>query len=144
MYMGFSLVAAAAIIGLTIVMSIEIIVSTTVPTVTDVHDAFEEMRNRAIDQVQTDINITDVTSEVNGSNYDINITIENAGSITLKTTYFNILVNGTDKTFSCSKTYLHPKNEVYFNVSSLQGTGNRRLKVITNNGISDYYDFTLT
>ena len=141
--MGFSLIAAAAIIGLSIVMAIEIFVGTTIPTVTDLHDAFNDMRDRAIEQVQTNINITSITSEVNGSNYDINITVENTGSVTLKTTYFNILVNGTDKPFSCSKTYLHPENEVYFNVSSLLGTGNRRLKLITNNGISNYYDFNL-
>ncbi len=141
--MGFSLIAAAAIIGLSIVMAIEIIVSTTIPTVNDVHNAFDNMRDRSIEQVQTDINITGITSEVNGSNYDINITVENTGSVTLKTIYFNILVNGTDKPFSCSKTYLYPEKEVYFNVSNLQGIGNRRLKVITNNGISNYYDFTL-
>jgi len=141
--MGFSLVAAAAIIGVSIVMAIEIIVGTTIPTITDVHDSFDDMRDRAINQVQTDINITDVTSEVNGSNYDINITVENIGSITLETTYFNILVNGTEMEFTCSKSYLHPENEIYFNVSSLESTGPRRLKIVTDNGISDYYDFTL-
>jgi len=77
------------------------------------------------------------------SNYDINITVENTGSVTLKTTYFNILINGIDKPFSCSKKYLYPENEVYFNVSNLQATGDTRLKIITNNGISNYYDFTL-
>ena len=141
--MGFSLVAAAAIVGVSILMVIEIIVGTTIPTITDVHDTFDDMRDRVIDQIQTDINITDVTSETNGSNYDINVTVENIGSTTLETVYFNILINGTEKKFTCSKSYLHPENEVFFNVSSLQGTGLRRLKVVTNNGISDYYDFTL-
>ena len=141
--MGFSLIAAAANIGLAIVMAIEIIVGTTIPTVTNVQNSFDEMRERAIEQVQTDINISSITSEVNGSNYDINITVENTGSVTLKTTYFNILINGIDKPFSCSKKYLYPENEVYFNVSNLQATGDTRLKIITNNGISNYYDFTL-
>ena len=141
--MGFSLVAAAAIISVSIVMAIEIFVGTTIPTVTDVHDSFNEMKDRAIDQVQTDINITDISSETNGSNYDINITVENTGSTTLETAYFNILINGTKKVFTCSNSYLFPENEVYFNVSSLQGTGERRLKIVTDNGISDYYEFTL-
>jgi flagellar protein FlaF len=142
--MGFSLVAAAAIIGLSIVMTIEIIVGTTVPTVVDVQDSLEEMKNRAIDQVQTDINISDVTTIVNGSDFDINITVENTGSVTLKTSNFNILVNGTIKQFSASQSYLHPEKEIYFNVSSLTGTGERRLKIITNNGISDFYNFNLS
>jgi flagellar protein FlaF len=142
--MGFSLVAAAAIIGLSIIMVIEIIVGTTVPTVVDVQDSFEDMKNRAIEQVQTNINITDVTSETNGSDFDINITVENTGSVTLETKNFNILVNGTVMQFSASKSYLYPEKEVYFNVSSLSGTGDRRLKIITNNGISDFYDFNLS
>ncbi|MCK4366194.1 MAG: hypothetical protein KAW45_09085 [Thermoplasmatales archaeon] len=142
--MGFSLVAAAAIICVSIVMAIEIIVGTTIPTMTNVHDSLDEMRDRAIDQIQTDINITSVTSEVNGSDHDINVTLENIGSISLETKYFNILINGTDAKFTCSSSYLHPENEVYFNVSSLESTGPRRLKIITDNGISDYYDFTLS
>lgn len=141
--MGLSLVAAAAIIGVSIVMAIEIMVGTTIPTLTDTHDSFDNMKDRAINQVQTDISIADVTSEANGSNYDINITLENTGSVTLETVYFNILINGTDNKFTCSRSYLHPNNEVYFNVSSLQGTGSRRLAIVTENGISEYYDFTL-
>ena len=141
--MGFSLVGAAAIIGVTILMSIEIIVSTGVPTITNVDDAFDEMRNRAIDQVQTDINITSATSIVNGTGYDINISIENTGSITLKTAFFDILINGIKNDFSCSKSYIYPENTVYFNVTSLTGSGARKLKVVTNNGISDYYEFSL-
>lgn len=141
--MGFSLVGAAAIIGVSILMVIEIIVSTAIPTFTDVHDAFDEMRDRAIAQVQTDINITDVNSIVNGSNYDINITVKNTGSITLETILFDILINGSKNDFSCSKSYIYPENIVYFNVSNLSGSGINRLKIVTNNGISDYYEFTL-
>ena len=141
--MGFSLAAAAAIIGVSVLIAIEVIVGTIVPTVTNVHDSFDSMRNRAIDQIQTDINISSVTSEVNGSDHDINITLKNIGSTTLETSYFNILINGTDQKFTCSKSFLHPENEVYFNVSSLAGNGIRRLKVVTEYGVSDYYEFTL-
>ena len=140
---GFSLIAATAIIGVTLLIAMEIIIGTTIPTLTDVHDSFYDMRNRAINQVQTDINITNLGIEVNGSDYDINITVENTGSITLETVYFNILVNGTEERFTCSKSFLYPENEVYFNVSNLQGTGIRTLKVVTNNGISNYHEFNL-
>ena len=141
--MGFSLVAAAAIIGVSILIVIEGIVGTTIPIFTNVHESFNKMKNRAIYQVQTDINITSVTAEVNGSKTDINITIKNIGSISLKTSYFYILINGTSKEFTCSNLYLHPGNEVYINVSSLASTGLQRLKVVTDNGISDYYDFMI-
>jgi len=141
--MGFSLVAATAIIGVSLVMGLEIIVGTTIPTITDLHESFNDMRNRVIDQVQTYIDITSVTYLINGSNYDINITVENIGGITLQTTYFDILLNGTKNEFNCSKSYLYPGHEVYFNVLNITGSGERRLKIVTNNGISDYYIFML-
>jgi archaellum component FlaF (FlaF/FlaG flagellin family) len=141
--MGFSLVGAAAIIGVSILMAIEIIISTSIPTITNVDNAFYEMRDRVIDQAQTDINITNVVSVANGSNYDINITLENTGSVTLETGFFDILVNGTIVDFTCSKSYIHPENNVNFNVSSILDLGTLKLKVVTNNGISDYYEFTI-
>jgi len=142
--MGFSLSAATAIIGVAILMSFEVMVADVIPTITDTHDSYDEMKERFVDQIQTDINITSIRTSANASNYDLNITVENTGSITLETENFNILINGTKHTFTCSKKYLHPQNEVYFNVTNLPGSGNRRLKVVTNNGVSDYYEYTIT
>jgi archaellum component FlaF (FlaF/FlaG flagellin family) len=142
--MGFSLVAATAIIGVSLVMCLEIIVGTTVPTITDLNESFNYMKNRAIDQIQTNIDVTNVASEINGSNYDINITVENIGSTTLQTMYFDILINGTKNEFNCSKSYLYPGHEVYFNVLNISGSSEKRLKIVTNNGISDYYMFILS
>ena len=141
--MGFSLVAATAIIGVSLIMCLEIIVGTTLPTLNDLHESFNDMKNRANNQVQTNIDITSVTTLVNGSNYDINITVENIGSTILQTTYFDILINGTKNEFNCSKSYIYPEHDVYFNVVNITGTGERRLKIVTNNGISDYYIFIL-
>jgi archaellum component FlaF (FlaF/FlaG flagellin family) len=142
--MGFSIVAATAIIGVSILICIELMVGTTIPTLTDVHDAYDKMRDRSIEQVQTDITINDAATSANDSNYDLNITVENTGSISLEAVNFNILINGTDQTFSCSESFLHPEKEIYFYVDNLPGTGSRRLKVITNNGISDYHDYTIS
>jgi len=139
--MGFSLSAATAIIGVSILISIEIIISTTIPTITNVHDSYDEMRDRSIDRFQTDINITSVLTSVNGSNYDLNVSLENTGSITLVTQDFNILINGVDKEFSSTSNHLYPQNEVYFNIFNIAGSGANRLKIITNNGISDYYNY---
>lgn len=141
--MGFSLVAATAIIGVSLVMCLEIIFGATIPTITDLHQSFNDMRIRAIDQIQTNIDIISVTSEINGSNYDINVTVKNIGSITLQTKYFDILINGIKNNFTYSKSYIFPEHEVYFNVLNISGTGEMRLKIVTNNGVSDYYIFTL-
>jgi len=142
--MGFSISAAAAIIGVAILISFELIVADVIPTVTDTYDAYDEMRDRAIDQIQTDINITSISTPANDSNYDLTITVENTGSITLETENFNILINGTSHIFTCSKKYFHPENQVYFNVTNLAGVGSRRLKIVADNGISDYYTYTIT
>jgi len=141
--MGFSLVAAAAIIGVSTLIVIGTIVENLLPAMTEVNDSYDELKDRAIDQIQTDINITSVTTPSNGSNYDLNFSVENTGSVVLETSYFNILINGTDQQFTCTKLYLYPESEVYFNVTNLSGTGARILKVITDNGISDYYEYTI-
>jgi len=143
--MGLSLSAAAAIIGVSLLISLEIIFGTTIPMVTDVYDSYDEMRDRSIDQFQTDINITTISTPDNGSNFDLNFTVNNMGSITLKAIYFDVLVNGTSQPFTCEKSYLYPEKEIWFNVTNLPGgTASHRLKVVAGNGISDYKVFTTT
>lgn len=139
--MGFSVSAAAAIIGVAILISFEFMVANVIPTITDTHDSYDEMKDRAIDQVQTNINITNVVNTSSGPNYDLSITVKNTGSVTLKTSDFNVLQNGTSQSFTCSKTSLFPEASVYFNVTSQPGSG--KLKIITDNGISDYYTYRI-
>lgn len=141
--MGFSLVAAFAVIGVSVLIAIEIFIGSLLPAITDIDDSYNDMVDRTVDRVQTDINITGVSVSVNGSNYDHNITLENTGSVTLNTDDFTILINGTFQQFSCSDTYLYPEKETYFNISNLPGSGIKRLKVITDNGISDYYEYNI-
>ncbi len=139
--MGFSLSAATAIIGVSILISIEIIVSTTIPTITDVHDSYDLMRDRSIERFQTDINITSIQTITNGSNYDINVTLKNTGSITLKTIDFDVLINGLSKEFVSTSNYLYPEKSANFTIHNQATTGTNRLKIVTNNGISDYNNY---
>lgn len=142
--MGFSLTAATVIIGLSVLIAAEIIIGAFSPMVEDINESYDDMKNRIVDQVHTGINITNVATTVNGANHNISITIENTGSVVLNTSYFNILVNGTDRQFVCSKSYIYIENIAYFNVTNIEGnTGARRLKVVTGNGVTDYYDYTL-
>ena len=142
--MGFSMAAAAAIIGVSILIAIEIFTSSFLPTITDVNDSYNDMKDRAIEQVQTDINITGVTTSPNGSNYDHNFTVENTGSIDLETEYFNIMINGTSCPFNCTKSYIYPEKDAYFKVDNLPGAESKRAKIVSDNGISDYYEYTIT
>jgi archaellum component FlaF (FlaF/FlaG flagellin family) len=139
--MGFSLIASAAILGVTLFMAVEIITTNILPTIEDINDSYGDMKNRVRDQIQTDINITAVTLSLNGTNFDYNISVKNTGSVTLNTDEFTILINGTAYQSTCSHLYLHPENIVFFQVVNVTGTGATRIKVITNNGIADYYSF---
>ena len=140
--MGFSLIAAAAILGFTLFMAVEIITSDLLPTLEGINDSYSEMKQRFEDHLQTDINITTVTSSANGSNYDYNISVHNTGSTTLVTKDFTILINGSEYEFTCSHAYLNPEKTAYFQIVNVSGAGAKRMKAITNNGIADYYAFT--
>lgn len=141
--MGFSLSASFAVIGVSILISIEILTGSLIPTITDIDDSYNEMIDRGINKIQTDINITEVNTSTNGSNYDYNITVENSGSVSLEAEDFNILIDGFLQWFSCSEVYLYPENSAYFLVKNVTGSGLKRLKIITDNGISDYHEINI-
>jgi len=142
--MGFSLSAAAAIIGVSILIAAEIIIGSISPTFEDVNESYYDMKNRLIEETQTSINITSVATTINGANHNISILVENTGSVVLNTSHFNILINGTNKQFNYSKSYIYLENTAYFNLTDLEGNaGPRRLKIVTKNGVSDYYEYTL-
>lgn len=132
--MGLSLVAAAAIVGVAVLISIEIIVGTTIPTITEVHESYEDMKDRSIEQVQTDI---DITGAVWSAPNTI-ITVDNTGSEIVNTSYCNVLFNGTSKQFTCSVSYIYPEQTASFLVGEQAQAGDI-IKIITPNGISDYY-----
>jgi flagellar protein FlaF len=140
--MGFSLIAAAAILGLTLFMAVEIITSDLLPTIEDINTSYGDMKKRLQDQLQSDINITTISRSPNGSNYDYNISVQNTGSVTLLAGDFMILINGSEYQFSCSQQHLYPENTVYFRIDDVVGEGSKRMKVITNNGVADYYMYT--
>jgi archaellum component FlaF (FlaF/FlaG flagellin family) len=139
--MGFSLIAAAAILGFTLFMAAEIITSDVLPTIEGINDSYGDMKDRLHDQLQTDINISAVSRLFNGANYDYNISVQNTGSVTLYTEDFMILINGTGYPITCSHRYLHPENTVYFRIVNVAGAEAKRIKVISNNGIADYYAY---
>jgi len=141
--MGFSVIAASAIIGVSVLIALELVVGTTFPIMTDVQSSYKEMKDRSIEQVQTDINITTVTAVSNASNWDLNISIENLGSISLETSKFNILVDGIDKTFVCNDAYLYPQGIVNFIIYDYNADDSTLIKAIAENGISDYFNIVI-
>jgi archaellum component FlaF (FlaF/FlaG flagellin family) len=141
--MGFSLIAASAIIGASMLIALGVLTGGILPTMTDFRDSYADMKDRAVDRVQTDIDITTASTAPNASNYDLNFTVNNTGSITLDISDFTVLINGTSQSFSCSESYIYLENDAYFYVYNQSGTGLKKLKVIANNGVSDYYEYTV-
>lgn len=141
--MGFSLVSSFAVIGVSILVALEIFTGNLYPLITEVDESYDNLVKRALESSQTDINISTVSTSVFGVNYNHSILIQNKGSVTLNTSAFTILINGVSQQFNCSNSYLYPEKEVFINVSNLPGNGNQRLKVVSNNGISDYYEYVI-
>ena len=138
-----SLSASFAIIGVTILTAVEIFTVSVIPTLTNLHESYDEMIDRNLLEIQTNINITSVSTALNGSNYDHTISIKNKGSTTLIIEDFNILINGIIQNFNGNDNYLFPENETQLHVNNLSGSGSQRLKVISGNGISDYIEYTI-
>ena len=141
--MGFSVAAAAAIIGVSLLMILEMFVGNTIPLYAEIQDSYKDMRNRAIDELQTMISVQNVTTSPNASNYDLNITLQNTGSTVVDMTYVTLLINGTKTSFTSSSTYLYPASSVNLTSNDLLGSGQKKLKIITKNGISSYETYNI-
>ena len=141
--MGLSTAAAFAIIGVSILIVAEVILGDVFPLVADIQESYEEMRDRSIDKLQSDIDIINTTTTTNGTGYDLNITIKNIGSTVIDLRYMDILVEGKKKSFNYNSRYLYPEDETTLKIYNLTGSGNKRLKIITNLGISKYTTYTV-
>jgi archaellum component FlaF (FlaF/FlaG flagellin family) len=142
--MGFSLVGAFAILSVTLMVALEIFSGNILPAVTNVNYAFKDLKDRSVETAHTNITISNISTTANGSNYDLNITIYNGGSITSAVRDFTVLINGTAVIFSSSRLFLFPKNTVYLNIYNLVGEGSRDLKVISANGVSTYDQYIVS
>ena len=141
--MGFSLVAATAIVGVSILVSLEILTGSLLPAIENYNDAYDELVDRSVDRAQTDINITGHSIGPGVETYSLVLTVKNIGSVTLNTSKFAIMVNGTSYTFTYPDFFIFPENSVAFTVPSLSSDGYAKVaKVTTPNGISDYYQYT--
>lgn len=141
--MGFSIVAAFAVVGVSLIMCIEIFTGGFFPMVTNVDFSFDDMGERALEMAHTDINITNVSTSAFGPNYNHSITVRNTGSITLNTNDFTVLINGVLQSFLCPDSYIYPEQQTCLNVSNLPGNGDQRVKVIAKNCISDYFEYVI-
>ena len=141
--MGFSLSASTAIIGVALLISLELAIGTVVPTITEVNDSYKDLKDRAFDQLQTDIEIARVMVTAYGLNWNHTIYVNNTGSTVLKAADCDLLINGIQHAFNTSSVYIYPDTQVEFTVDDLAGSGIKRYKVIAKNGVSDYFTYEI-
>lgn len=138
--MGFSLSASFAIIGVSFLICLEIFSGNVIPDITNIDHSREDMIQRKISQIQTDIVISNFTSTINGSSYDVTIRCENSGSTTIDMSKCILLINGTIYSFTYTDEYLFPKKETEISLTNFTETGNQRIKIVTENMIETYYE----
>ena len=138
MHMGFSISATAAIIGVAVIMVLEVSFATMFPIITDLDESYKEMSERAIESVQTKIEIQNITVQINGSLHDLSIQVKNSGSTVIENTYVDLLINGTISEFTTSEEYWFPESNYTILVNGVSGSGLQRIKLISKNGVSDY------
>ncbi|MCD6468622.1 MAG: hypothetical protein J7L32_04885 [Thermoplasmata archaeon] len=140
--MGFSTIAAAAIIGVCVLAAVNTFSGSVIPSISQLNNAYEDLNDRMIERVHTDVVITGV-SATSGTPFNLSITVKNNGSETLDASKFSVLVNGTLYSFNCSSSYLYPEDSVVFTVSGLTERGFKRIKVVCENGVSDYAGYAV-
>ncbi|NOR48958.1 MAG: hypothetical protein GQ533_13100 [Methanosarcinaceae archaeon] len=110
-----------------------------------VDDASYEQNDMQIKRLQTDI-LIDSSIPGSGTPYDLTITVSNTGSETLQSDELNVLVDGIIEsyTFAPMTTTWTPDGTITLTVAGLSGGGSHRVKVITENGISDYDTYSVS
>ena len=110
-----------------------------------VDDASYEKNEMQVKRLQTDVLIDSSTPVGSAALYYLTITVSNTGSMTLKSDELNVLVDGTIQSyiFAPTATTWTPDGTITLTVEELSGGGSHRVKVITENGISDYDTYSV-
>ena len=123
-------------------MVLEVSMGTVLPVLTDLDESYDDMRNRAVDELQTNIQITDMSAQANSSLHDLTINLTNSGSTVIETSYINVLIDGSMSVFAIDDLYWFPESSYTVLVNGVSGSGVHQVKVITKNGICDYATYS--
>lgn len=110
-----------------------------------VDDASYEKNEMQIKRLQTDILIDTSTPAGPPASYDLTVIISNTGSETLRSDELDILIDGTIQSYTFSPTTITwtPDEIKTLTVADLSGSGLHRVKVVTENGVSDYDTYSV-
>jgi len=96
-------------------------------------------------KLQTDIQIVDSSAIIHNSTYQLSLEVLNTGSETLRSDKLDILIDGVHVSYSSASniTTWTPETYVVLNVYNLSGFGDHRVKLVTKNGVCDYYYYSV-
>lgn len=97
-------------------------------------------------KLHTDVRIVGSSAIIHNSTYQLSLEVLNTGSETLRSDELEVLVDGVYKPYSLASnatTTWTPQTSVALNIYDLSGFGDHRLKVVTENGICDYYSYNI-
>ncbi len=143
--MGFSISAAFSIITVASLLSLGYISDSADFAISLVEEGFNTNFEEKYDAYNAEIKIVGISVTSNASSYDLEVKIENKGSVTLETAAFNVLIDGSLQSVDYyDRTYLTPDQNLTLRIYNLPGNGTKRLKAVTEYGNSDYATYEVT
>jgi archaellum component FlaF (FlaF/FlaG flagellin family) len=132
--MGFAASVATIIIFIAIIIISTITYPTLVKSFKNVADAKDDRHNIQMDQVNTAIDIIDI-SDIGGN--QLQITVTNEGTTMLHASNASVLVDGMYTNYSVSPSgFWSPQNDAVFTVSA-NVDQNHVIKIVAESGKSD-------
>lgn len=96
-------------------------------------------------KLQTDVEIVESNAAFHNSTYQLSLMVLNTGSETLSSDELDILIDGVHVSYSgvSNITTWTPETYAVLNVYNLSGFGDHRVKLVTKNGVCDYYSYSV-
>jgi|Deesub1362A_J573_1020465.scaffolds.fasta_scaffold00392_6 flagellar protein FlaF len=139
--MGFSVAASFTILLITTLIVSGMILSESIHKLKEARQVYIQEKKKAIEILTTEFQITSIAAyNTSPTTHTLTVTIENTGSTTLETSYFNVLVDGVLVDASYNVSYLYPGEYLRIDASGLSGGAGttHRLKIVAENGVAEY------
>ncbi|WP_292484302.1 hypothetical protein [Methanohalobium sp.] len=144
--MGFETAAVIAIFFVSAIIlgtSAYTVISASEERIDEANDLKHEMQ---VKRLQTDLNITNTTTDNSSDTYNLTVTVSNSGSVTLDSGKLDVLINGTLMSYSTSSPDTWTPDKIRnFTINNIPkgSASEHRVKVTTENGISDYATYPI-
>ena len=145
--MGFSTIAAFAIIMISLFISMSFIAGELVKSFNDIDLAVKKQEHRKYELENTDFEITSVNAwNTTATTYNMTVDLTNTGAVTLDSSKFTVIVDGISYDFTYNQSNFYPLEGVRLELNNLPGGegSSHRLKIVAENGVERYATFSVS